>query len=257
MASFSNRMKMAALSLLLTLSAAAQSPAAFDPLKKAEVNPFASAPRPFPPSAYAALGSSFVLGGSLPDLGWNEEEIAAFVEGVRGAFQGRRYVLDETVRQLTVEMGRRVEEIEKRKQQQQAVAAPAQAEQFAKYFKELRKRFPLQQSDSGLGYFIQPGRAGVRPRPGDIVVVSCVVLAADAKTPLPQLSNNHVRIKLEGLLPGFIEGLQMMTVDAQGMFVFPPELSFGDGEWPQGVERGSPLIFQVTLHEVIGAGTTP
>ena len=256
MALFCDTTKRAALLLLLTVSGAAQAPAVADQIKKAEANPPVSAPRPFPPAAYAALGSSFVVGGSLPDLGWNEDEIAAFIEGVRGAFHGKSYVFDERFRQLTAEMGRRVEEIEKRKQQQ-AVATPARTEQFTEYLKELRKRFPLQQSDSGLGYFIQPGRPGVRPRPGDIVVVSCVVLAADAKTPLPQLSNNHVRIKLEGLLPGFIEGLQMMTVDAQAMFVFPPELSFGDGEWPQGVDRGSPLIFQVTLHEVISAGAAP
>lgn len=258
MAFLGDSMKTAALLLSLTLSAVAQATTTADQIKKPDFNPFGPAPRPFPPAAYAALGASFVAGGSLADLGWNEDEIAAFIDGVRGAFHGKNHVFDETARQLSAEMGRRVQEIEKRRQQPLAVAAPpAPPQDFSKYFKELRKRFPLQQSDSGLGYFIQPGRAGVRPRPGDVVVVSCVVLAADGKTTLPQLSNERARFKLAGVLPGLIEGIQMMTVDAQAMLVLPPELSFGEHKWPDGVDRGSPLIFQVTLHEVIGAETAP
>ena len=249
-------MKTGALLLSLIVSVAAQTAVVTDQGGKSAANPPASAPRSFPPAAYAALGSSFVLAGSLTDLGWNEDEIAAFVDGVRIAFQGKRYVFDETARQLSVEMGRRVHEIETRRQQQ-AVGTSARPEQFAQYIKEMRKRFPLQLSDSGLAYYIQPGQAGARPRPGDTVVVSCVAMAADATTKLPQLSNDRVRLKLAGLLPGFIEGLQMMTVDGQAMFIFPPELSFGESEWPEGVDRGSPLVFQVTLHEVIGAGPAP
>jgi hypothetical protein len=44
----------------------------------------------------------------------------------------------------------------------------------------------------------------------------------------------------------------MMTRDSRAVFVLPPALSFGDGDWPPGVERGSPIVYQVTLHDVIG-----
>ena len=49
----------------------------------------------------------------------------------------------------------------------------------------------------------------------------------------------------------------MMTIESQAIFVLPPALTFGDHEWPEGVERGTPLVFFFTLHEVTGAGAAP
>ena len=42
-----------------------------------------------------------------------------------------------------------------------------------------------------------------------------------------------------------------------GMFVLPPDLSYGTGEWPHGVEKGSPLLFILMLHEVIPGDPAP
>jgi len=220
-------------------------------------SPDASA-KPFPTTAFAAIGSLFAQSSHLPELGWDETQIAAFLDGVNAALHGRGYAFDDTARAVSAEMGRRVQEIETHKKQlaSQAFTQPGRLEQ---YMKEMRKRYSLQQSESGLAYDIQPGRSGggVRPRPGDTVVVSCVALAADGTTKLPQLSNDHIRVKMAGLLPGFMECLQMMSVDSQARFILPPALSFGENEWPEGVDRGTPLIFFVTLHEVIGAEAAP
>lgn len=119
------------------------------------------------------------------------------------------------------------------------------------YMREISLKFGLQRSDSGLAFSVQPGRAGMRAGPKDSAIISVIAFAADAKTQLPQLTLQRARIDLSATLPGFAEGLQMMTIDSRAVFVFPPALSFGERAWPEGVERGAPLIFQVTLHEVI------
>ena len=75
--------------------------------------------------------------------------------------------------------------------------------------------------------------------------------AFDGTTVLPQLSDQKAHIKLADTFPGFKEGIQMMNVGAQALFVLPPALSFGAGKWPPGVVRGTPLIFQVTLENVV------
>ena len=49
----------------------------------------------------------------------------------------------------------------------------------------------------------------------------------------------------------------MMTVESHAVFVLPPALSFGQGPWPDGVERGTPLVFQITLHEVKSPDAQP
>ena len=211
---------------------------------------------PVPLAAIAAVGSAVAQSSQLTELGWDDAQIQAFVDGVRVAFQGKPYPMDEAARQASGEMTRQLQEIKKRKSRQLADSF-TQPGRMAQYMKEMRKRYSMQISDTGLAYNIQAGRAGVRPRPGDTVVVSCIATAADTTTKLPQLSNDHVRVKLSDLLPGFMEGLQMMSVDGQARFILPPELSFGEGQWPEGVDRGTPLLFLVTLHEVIGAEAAP
>ncbi|HMD60909.1 MAG TPA: hypothetical protein VKG78_05740, partial [Opitutaceae bacterium] len=54
----------------------------------------------FPLPAYGAMGSSMAQTGHLADIGWNAEQAAAFVDGMRAAFQGRPFPLDDEARQL-------------------------------------------------------------------------------------------------------------------------------------------------------------
>jgi len=240
-----------AMLLLSTIGAIVAEPTA------PSAEPLAAITEPYPPAAFAAIGSSFAQSSHLPELGWDEAQIAAFIEGVRAAFRGKGYPFDDTARLVSAEMGRRVQQIVAREKQQTSdtFAQPGRLEQ---YMKETRKRLGLQQSDSGLGYRIEPGRGGIRPRPGDTIVITSIATAADGTTKLPQLTTpERVRVKMADLLPGFMEGLQMMTIDSHAIFVLPPTLSFGEGEWPQGVDRGTPLVFWVTLHEVISAPVSP
>jgi FKBP-type peptidyl-prolyl cis-trans isomerase len=210
----------------------------------------------YPAEAFAAIGSSFAESSHLPELGWNEAQISAFLDGVRAAFRGKPHVFDDTARMVSAEMAQRQKEIVARGiHESSGTSAPGG--DLEHYMKEMRKRFFLQQTDDGLGYRVDPGRGGARPRPGDTIVITCTAAAADGTTKLPQLSSERARLRMADLLPGLMEGLQMMTVDAQAVFVMPPALSFGVGEWPEGVERGSPLVFSVTLHEIVTAGNTP
>jgi FKBP-type peptidyl-prolyl cis-trans isomerase len=204
----------------------------------------------FPLSAYSAFGSSVGIGGHFGELGWTQEQFDAFAEGMRSAFKGKPYEVDDTARQLAADLGRKIAAIEAGAPQQAPAFDPSKLVQF---MKDASARYHLQLSDSGLGYNVTPGRNGIRPRIGDTVVISCSALAFDGVTKLPQLSGPRIRSKLEGMFPGFREGLQMMTVDSHAVFVLPPALSFGHGEWPVGVSPGSPLIFEVTLLDVVPA----
>jgi len=200
------------------------------------------ADRQYPPSAYSAFGSSFAISAHFVELGWSETELGAFIDGIKAALGGHPVPMDDMARRLVAEMARRVAETE------QAAGAPADPKaRLEKYFKGMRRRLGLQISDSGLGFNVQTGRNGIRPRPGDWIVFSCVATAADGRTRIPQLCTERIRVRMQGLLPGLMEGLQMMTVGSTGVFVLPPSLSFGEGDWPEGVERGSPLVYYIAL----------
>lgn len=215
------------------------------------------ASRVFPLAAYSAFGSSLAQTGHFADLGWSEAQFNAFLEGIRAAYQGKGYPMDEAAQRLAVEMSRRIGEIAARERQQPVVWTAGDKGQLGKYFKDMQKRLSLQISNSGLGYNVQPGQNGIRARPGDTIVLTCNATAADGTTRLPQLSAEKITVKMEGMLPGLMEGLQMMTVGAEAVFVIPPDLSFGSGRWPDGVQQGSPLVYWVTLHSVTAAGAQP
>jgi FKBP-type peptidyl-prolyl cis-trans isomerase len=217
----------------------------------AEDPPPAPAPGVYPLSAYAAFGSTLVQSGHLGELGWNEAQFNAFLEGMRASFQGKAPPMDATARQFADEMGRRIQAIVAGQPPPAAAAAPVDPQaRLARYFRAMQKQLKLQISDSGLGYNVTTSSSGVRPRPGDTVVVTVQATAADGVTKLPQLSAERIRARMGGMMPGLVEGLQMMTVGAHAIFVIPPALSFGGGAWPAGVEPGSPLIYAVTLLDV-------
>lgn len=242
---------------LIFLAIGVEAVAAGVPADQSPPPPSAPAPAPDGPAktaapleAYAAVGSSIAEDIHLGDLGWSDAQIAAFLDGVRAAAHGKGYSADDSARQLFEEIRRQVKEIEARENAYSAEAF-ARPGRLAQYLKEVRKRYGLQFTDSGLGYAVRPGQGGPRPRPGDTVVVTCSATLADGTTSVPQLAANHVRARMANLLPGFIEGLQMMTTDSEAVFVLPPALSFGAGRWPEGTEPGTPLIFRITLHEVV------
>jgi FKBP-type peptidyl-prolyl cis-trans isomerase len=206
----------------------------------------------FPLSAYSAFGSSVGLGGHFGEVGWTQDQFDAFAEGMRSAFKGTPYEVEDSARQLAADMGRRIKAIEAGTPTQQA-APPFDPSKLVQYMKDASARYHLQLSESGLGYSVTPGRNGIRPRLGDTVVISCNAVAFDGVTKLPQLSSGRIHSKVEQMFPGFREGLQMMTVDSHAIFVLPPALSFGHGAWPEGVTQGSPIIFEVTLLDVVPA----
>ncbi len=211
--------------------------------------------RTYPLSAYSAIGSAFAEGNHLTELGWTDDQVNAFIDGIRAAFRGKSYPFDDVASQASAEMGRRIQEGLARAQQEQSRPAPAgpvvSPAKLEEYMKGLRDRLGLQQADSGLAYRVELGRGGPRPRLMDTVVFSCVAMAADGHTKLPQLTVQRARAKMTELFPGFIEGFQMMTIESKAVFVLPPALSFGNSEWPQGIPQGSPIIFEVTLHEIV------
>lgn len=206
-------------------------------------------PAPPPLSAYAAVGSSLVQSARIAELGWTDAQLEAFISGVRAGVHGRDLPVDDSTRHLFEEISRRVNEppsVEKH-----PTAEFSKPTTLAAYMHEAQKHYHLQFSDSGLGFSINSGIGGAHPRPQDVVVVTCSALAADGTTRIPKLCTDGSRVRVADLLPGLVEGLQMMTVNSQAIFVIPPDLSFGDRQWPEGTERGTPMILTITLHEII------
>ena len=207
------------------------------------------APAAFAPELqpYAAIGSELARNSRLREAGLSQVQRDAFLAGVRAALDGTPYPFDESAARLFAEMSRRISTVE----------AELRARKYAEpggieaYMKATCEKLKLKRSDSGLAYGILGGGGTIRPGPDDTVVFSLSATSDDEETALPQLTQERLRARVTDLMPGLAEGVQMMTVDARAMLVVPPELSFGEGAWPDGIVRGTPVILIVTLHEIV------
>jgi FKBP-type peptidyl-prolyl cis-trans isomerase FkpA len=230
---------------------AAQQAAGAGPQDAMQSSQTAEGETSLPLDAFCSVGSGMALANHLNELGWNEAQVSAFIDGIRAAFRGKPYPTNDAARRISDRIFQQIAEVESREREQE-FSKPGR---LGDYLKEMCKRLKLERSDSGLCYGIEPGTTSSRPGPDDTVVVSCAAFAADGATPLPQLTNQKAQTKVADMLPGFVEGIQMMSVGGQGVFILPPALSFGNGNWPSGVDRGTPIIFRIKLISVISGET--
>jgi len=207
-----------------------------------------------PADAYSAVGSSFAQDNRLPQLGWSEAQVDAFLAGVRAAFRGSPAPMTREGQALLQAIGQRMQQLDQEETRQRYGAeAFAQPGYLARYLRDMQKRFDLQVTDSGMLYGIRGGGQGARPEPEDTVIVSFKVNAADMQTEIAELGGQRMRLKVSDVMPGLVEALQMMSSGSSAMLILPPELTYGTGQWPAGVEHYTPLVFTVVLHEIISA----
>lgn len=97
---------------------------------------------------------------------------------------------------------------------------------------------------SGLGTLMLKPAEGAKPAKGDYVLVGYVgYLAANGEV-FDQ--NKQTAFPVEGVIPGFSEGLQMMTKGSVWRFCVPAALGYGAQE-SGPIPANSDLVFQVEL----------
>jgi hypothetical protein len=103
----------------------------------------------------------------------------------------------------------------------------------------------VQTTASGLQYkVIEPG-SGPNPTTADVALVGYKGTLLDGTT---FDENEQTAMPIDGVVPGFSEGLQLMKKGGKYRFWIPPQLGYGD-QVTGPIPAGSILIFDVTLHD--------
>jgi FKBP-type peptidyl-prolyl cis-trans isomerase FkpA len=97
---------------------------------------------------------------------------------------------------------------------------------------------------SGLGTLALKPAEGAKPAKGDYVLVGYVGYLAASGEVFDQ--NKQTAFPVEGVIPGFSEGLQMMTKGSVWRFCVPAALGYGAQE-SGPIPANSDLVFQVEL----------
>lgn len=186
------------------------------------------------------------IGQNLSDQGLTDGiNVDAFMQGLRDALADDVQLTQEEMMQALVTFQEQMMEA----QQAEAEAARAASQAF---LAENATREEVMTTDSGLQYMVlEEGEGdGTSPGPQDAVLAHYEGRFIDGEVFDSSIARGEpAQFRLDQVIPGWTEGLQLMETGDRYRFFIPPELGYGEGG-SGPIPPHSTLIFDVELLEV-------
>lgn len=201
-------------------------------------------------AAYA-LGASL---GRYMDNSLKEQEKlgikldkAQLIAGVQDAFADKSKLTDQDIEQTLQAFETRVKAAAQEKMDKDA---KENADKGKKYRDAFAKEKGVKTTESGLLYKVDKEGTGDAPKDSDTVVVNYKGTLIDGK----EFDNSYTRgeplsFRLDGVIPGWTEGLKHVKKGGKIKLVIPPELAYGKAGVP-GIPANSTLVFDVELLDI-------
>ncbi|ANI80977.1 FKBP-type peptidyl-prolyl cis-trans isomerase [Kosakonia oryzae] len=201
-------------------------------------------------SAYA-LGAS--LGRYMENSLKEQEKLgikldkAQLIAGVQDAFADKSKLSDQEIEQTLQAFETRVKTAAQERMEKDAADNEAKGKTFRDAF---AKEKGVKTSDSGLLYKVEKEGTGDAPKDSDTVVVNYKGTLIDGK----EFDNSYTRgeplsFRLDGVIPGWTEGLKNIKKGGKIKLVIPPALAYGKTGVP-GIPANSTLVFDVELLDI-------
>ncbi len=176
-------------------------------------------------------------------------DIEAFTQGVEAIYNEETPLLNQE--QMAEVM--QAFQAQKMEEQRQATAKLAQdnLDKGKAYQDDNAKRDGVQVTDSGLQYEVLEAGEGASPEASDTVKVHYRGELIDGtQFDSSYARNEPVSFPLDGVIPGWTEGLQLMKEGGKSRLVIPAELAYGPGGMGNAIGPNETLVFEVELLEV-------
>jgi FKBP-type peptidyl-prolyl cis-trans isomerase len=183
-----------------------------------------------------------VIGGDLKTTGM-EFDYAAFGQGLRDAVEGGepRFSTEEAVERVQTAFQAAME---KRAAENQAMEA--------RYLSENGQKNGVVTTESGLQYEVITEGKGEKPGARDMVRVNYEGTLTDGKVFDSSWDRGEpTEFPIDGVIPGWSEGVRLMTVGSTYRFFIPSSLAYGPQGAGQIIPPYSTLIFKVELLEIL------
>ncbi len=134
----------------------------------------------------------------------------------------------------------------------QAEAAKANMEAGKAFLAENKEREGVTETESGLQYEVITAAEGDKPAATDTVKVHYHGTLTDGTVFDSSVDRGEpIEFPLNGVIPGWTEGVQLMPVGSKYKFYIPSDLAYGDRGSPPRIGPGATLVFEVELIEII------
>ena len=190
-----------------------------------------------------ALGMEF--GPSLKPFE-NEIDIALFARGIEDSLKGKDALLTP---EETEEIRKMIsKQVQTYREKEKTMLAEKNLKEGEKFLAENKKKKGVVTTESGLQYIVLHKGDGPKPKKTDQVKVHYRGMLIDGT----EFDSSYKRGKsvvfsLQGIIPGWIEALQLMTVGSKHTLFVPPNLAYGDNGAGRLIGPNSVLIFEVEL----------
>jgi FKBP-type peptidyl-prolyl cis-trans isomerase len=195
-----------------------------------------------------SIGEYFAFTTQLAALDFTDAELDAIAKGFRKGLEGN--TTEESVKAKFPEVSNFLQE---KHQKKAAIDSEKNKKLAAEFIEKLKENPEVSFLESGLAYtIIEPGEeekigsqnaVAVNYR-GSLIDGTVFDEAMDPERP--------VTFPLNGVIPGFAEGLKLVGNGGKIKLYIPSELGYGDNPRPGSViEPGALLIFDLTVQDVI------
>ncbi|MBB6094713.1 FKBP-type peptidyl-prolyl cis-trans isomerase [Povalibacter uvarum] len=184
-----------------------------------------------------ALGSA--IGRNLSSFDLTEAELEFVKAGIADAALHKEPKLDAST------YFPRIQEL-----QNARVAAAGEKEKKAgeEYLAKAATESGAQKTASGLVYKQVSEGTGASPKATDTVKVHYHGTLTNGKVFDSSVERKEpATFPLNGVIPCWTEGVQLMKVGGKARFVCPPDIAYGDRGAPPDIKPGSTLVFEVEL----------
>ncbi|MFT3780926.1 MAG: FKBP-type peptidyl-prolyl cis-trans isomerase [Nibricoccus sp.] len=215
-----------------------------------------AAPAPQPASQFTeaqvveTLGWYYGKQGGFSEYGLTKEQIDVLVKGFRAAIEGKDAPFDPD------KIGPEIGKFMQGKQQAYLNRLKDQGKaEGDKLFADLKNNKAVTVLPSGLAYEITKPGSGAYPKPTDRVKVFYTGTFVNGKTFDSNVGGEPIEFPLNGVIPGWSEGIQKINKGGKIKLYVPAKLGYGE-EGNQSIPPNAALIFDVELLDVID-GSAP
>lgn len=209
-------------------------------------NPFSQEPETETEKFSYSIGVD--IGKSLETIK-DDIDMAALNQGLDDVLSEKEVLLDDTARrEIQMTVAQKLRDKHMKKQAEEAKTAVADGQKF---LAENGKKSGVTTTASGLQYEVLKAAEGAKPSATDTVTVHYKGTLLNGET----FDSSYERkeptsFRLDQVIPGWTEGLQLMNVGSKFRFAIPASLAYGEQGAGGKIGPNQTLIFEVELLDI-------
>ncbi len=194
------------------------------------------------PAQKASYGIGLNMGKSLAQEGMDDLDSKAVAQGIEDAIGKKEQRLkDEELIEAFAFLQKRAEERLATINEEAAKAGKA-------FLEENAKREGVVTTESGLQYEVLTKAEGAQPKATDVVTVHYEGKLTDGSVFDSSIERGSpIDLPVSGVIPGWVEGLQLMHVGEKYKLYIPSELAYGERSPSPAIPANSVLVFELEL----------